>query len=154
MNPCPCGYLGDPKKSCRCTREQVQKYRARISGPLLDRIDLQIEVPALAKHLLINDDEIPESSANVKQRVIAAQTLQYQRQANLNALLTNDKLKMVCQLDKALQTWLHEALEKLQLSNRAYHRILKLARTIADLANHESLTLEHLAEAIQYRRLN
>lgn len=154
MNPCPCGYLGDPQKACRCTSEQVQRYRAKISGPLLDRIDMHVEVPALAKHLLIDSDHLPESSATVRSRVLPARDMQYARQNNLNAQLSNQELNTVCALDKSLQTWLHETLEKLQLSNRAYHRVLKLARTIADLKQQEKITLPELAEAIQYRRLS
>ncbi len=153
MNPCPCGYLGDPKKSCRCTSEQVQRYRARLSGPLLDRIDMHVTVPALAKHYLIDDDNHAESSTTIQQRVIPAQHYQHQRYNCLNAQLNNQQLKAVCKLSKSLQTWLHDSIEQLHLSNRAYYRILKLARTIADITACESITKEHLAEAIQYRRV-
>lgn len=154
MNPCPCGYLTDPKKSCRCTSEQVQRYRARLSGPLLDRIDMHVEVPALAKHFLIHQDSTAESSATVKTRVLDARKLQTARQDILNAQLDHQALKAICVLDTELRTWLHNAIEKLNLSNRAYYRILKLARTIADLANTNEIRQVHLAEAIQYRRLN
>ncbi len=153
MNPCPCGYLGDPKKACRCTSEQVQRYRGRLSGPLLDRIDLHLEVPALAKHYLIDNKQASESSAEVKQRVLPARDRQQKRQQQLNAQLSNQALNEVCPLDKNLQIWLYNTIEQLNLSNRAYHRILKVARTIADLENKEKISQENLSEAIQYRRL-
>tara|TARA_R110000868_G_scaffold10639_3_gene51592 strand:- start:10012 stop:11526 length:1515 start_codon:yes stop_codon:yes gene_type:complete len=155
MNPCPCGYMSDPKKACRCTQEQVQRYRARLSGPFLDRIDMQVEVPPLPKDFFRTlHDETPEDSTTVRERVIAAHNVQLQRNKKVNAALMGKQLDTVCQLGSTEQDFLHDTIEQLNFSARAYHRILKVARTIADLAGKDKIELTHLSEAINYRRLD
>jgi magnesium chelatase family protein len=151
MNPCPCGYLGHPSGRCRCTPEQVSRYRGRLSGPLLDRIDLHVEVPALPEHDLI-DAPPGESSAVVRERVIAARDRQLARQGKANAALGNTEIDAWCQLDAAGTALLRQAIARLNLSARAYHRVLKLARTLADLAGEARIATPHVAEAVQYRR--
>ncbi len=157
MNPCPCGYLGDAKHECRCTPTQVQRYRARISGPLLDRIDLHIEAPALSISDLRNEKP-GETSAAVRERTQAARTLQQTRFAGSktmsNARMTHAQIRKHCVIDATLGDLLQQAMEQLQLSARAYDRILKVARTIADLAHAEKIEAPHLLEAIQYRSLD
>ncbi len=153
MNPCPCGYLGDPRHSCRCSGEQVARYRARISGPLLDRIDLQVTVPAVSPDTL-TDSPPGESSDKVGARVAAARRAQHQRQGGVNVALTGTALDRHCALDDASRQLLRQATEKLGLSARGYHRILRVARTIADLAGNDRITAAHLTEAIGYRRLD
>ncbi len=150
MNPCPCGYLGDPDGDCHCSDEQVQRYRARISGPLLDRIDLQVQVPRLQWAEL--DGEPGESSHCVRRRVLAARSRQQQRGC-LNATLPLQQLQRVCSLDPPDKAILHRAANHFRLSPRAVHRILKVARSIADLAQDESIRTAHLHEAISYRCL-
>lgn len=151
MNPCPCGFLGDPHGRCRCTSEQIQRYRSRVSGPLLDRIDLQVEVPRLEYRELQGPGGEP--SARVRLRVAAARTRQLERAGRVNALLDNRALERVCRLGEPDQSLLRQAMERFQLSARAYHRILKVARTIADLDAATEIATPHLAEALQYRRL-
>jgi magnesium chelatase family protein len=151
MNPCPCGYLGHPNNKCRCTPDQVTRYRARISGPLLDRIDLHIEVPAL------REDELTaaasgESSDIIRSRVEAARQRQQARQNKANAQLGSQEVDLHCSPDEAGTVLLKQAISRLNLSARAYHRILKVARTIADLASESHVKSQHVAEAIQYRR--
>ncbi len=149
MNPCPCGFLGDPR--CRCTPEQVARYRGKLSGPLLDRIDLMIEVPAVPEADLIARGG-GESSAVVRQRVIAARERQLERQGKENAHLSPDEIDRHCLPDSAGAALLKQAMQRLELSARAYHRILKVARTIADLAGAALIHGPHIAEAIHYRR--
>ncbi|MDP2829424.1 MAG: YifB family Mg chelatase-like AAA ATPase [Sulfuricellaceae bacterium] len=151
MNPCPCGYLGHPNGKCRCTPDQVSRYRAKISGPLLDRIDLQIEVPALPEHDLMNASP-GESSEAIRLRVNTARQKQLARQGKPNALLNTHEVDQYCQPDDSAVALLRQAISRLDLSARAYHRILKTARTIADLANQDQITSAHIAEAVQYRR--
>ncbi|HQR04454.1 MAG: YifB family Mg chelatase-like AAA ATPase [Proteobacteria bacterium] len=151
MNPCPCGYQGHPGGKCRCTPDQVARYRGRLSGPLLDRIDLAIEVPALA------DTELQarsggESSITVRERVIAARTRQMARQGKPNARLESAEIDSHCTPDANGAALLRQAIERLGFSARAYHRILKVARSIADLAGSTPILGAHVAEAIQYRR--
>ena len=152
MNPCPCGYLGDAAGRCHCTPDQIRNYRARISGPLLDRIDLQLEVPALATASLMHaPSERGETSAAVQKRVAAARARQLARAGCANAALTNPQIEAACALGAAEQRLLAQAVAHFGLSARAYHRILKVARTIADLADSDAIAAVHLSEAIQYR---
>ena len=157
MNPCPCGYLGDPKHECRCAPAQIQRYRARISGPLLDRIDLHIEAPALSITEL-RSDRAGESSAAIRERVKQARQTQLIRfrgtKLTANSRMPPSQLKIFCALDSALGDLLQQAMEQLSLSARAYDRILKVARTIADLAGSDRIASPHLLEAIQYRSLD
>lgn len=151
MNPCPCGYLGHKSNRCRCTPDQIQRYRGRISGPLLDRIDLLVEVPALTEDELLAPAQ-SESSAVVRARVEAAAQRQSGRQGKPNSRLDPGEIDAHCPIESPAQQLLRQAIERLHLSPRAYHRILKVARTIADLAGNGSITSPHVAEAIQYRR--
>jgi magnesium chelatase family protein len=155
MNPCPCGYLGHPTGRCRCTPDQIARYRGRISGPLLDRIDLQIEVPSLpADALPARPGQTGEPSAIVRARVAAAAARQRARQGKPNAQLQPREIERLCRPDAQGDALLKSAFARLSLSARAYHRILKVARTIADLAAAEELAATHVAEAIGYRRLD
>lgn len=154
MNPCPCGYLGDPRGKCHCSPEQVRRYRQRISGPLLDRIDIHIEVATNTREVLDTATRAGESSAVVRERVIAAQSFQQKRQKKLNCVLNIRELESYCLLKPDDRNLLLHAIEKLQLSTRAYHRILKVARTIADLDSSRSLQTTHLMEAVGYRKLD
>jgi len=152
MNPCRCGWLGDPGGRCRCTSEQVQRYRNRISGPLLDRIDMHVEVPRISIEEMHGRHS--ECSLDVRERVVNARASQLQRNNVLNSQLTNKQIDEVCTLEKRDRLLLENALEKLQLSARAYHRILKLARTIADMDEVDSISTRNLTEAINYRQLD
>lgn len=152
MNPCPCGYLGHPNGRCRCTPDQVTRYRSKLSGPLLDRIDLQIEVPALSEQEMTGLSN-GESSQAVQQRVEAARNRQLARQGKRNADLRPSEIDRYCSPDPAGKLLLQQAITRLQLSARAYHRILKIARSIADLAGSQTVSAPNVAEAIQYRRL-
>ncbi len=157
MNPCPCGYLGDTRHSCRCSPVQIQRYRARISGPLLDRIDLHIEAPALSLAEL-RAEKPGESSSVISSRIQKARDRQHARFAGTkissNARMTHAHIRKHCTLNPALGDLLQQAMERLSLSARAYDRILKVARTIADLAAAEKIEPPHLLEAIQYRSLD
>ena len=158
MNPCPCGRLGDPVDPCRCTPPLLERYRARVSGPLLDRIDLHIEVPRLPVTALAAEDGGGEGSAAVRARVEAARQRQRERLGSrgggLNARLAGRDVRRACHIGAAGQRLLQAASERLGLSARAYTRILRVARTIADLAGEMEITTAHLAEAIQYRSLD
>ena len=155
MNPCPCGFLGDKEKQCTCTDYQIQKYKSRLSGPLMDRIDLQVEVPRLTAEELINTKQAGESSADIRKRVVNARKIQYERYKNekilTNSDLTSKLIPKYCPIDKASEQILKMAAVKYQLSGRKYDRILKLARTIADLDNSENITSMHITQALQYR---
>jgi magnesium chelatase family protein len=157
MNPCPCGHLGDPRHDCGCTYPQIQRYRSRVSGPLLDRIDLQVEVPALTLGELKNGPG--ESTERVAARILAAREIQQRRLDGtaaipVNAAMTDGILRRHCRMEDAAQKLLDAAFEKLGLSARAMTRILKVARTIADLAGAEPIGAAQVAEAIQYRSLD
>jgi magnesium chelatase family protein len=152
MNPCPCGYLGDPSGRCRCTGEQIRRYRGKLSGPLLDRIDLHVEVPRLGFQEL--EGPAGERSTIVRERVMRSRIVQLKRGHTLNSGLDNRQLDAVCVLKKADRLLLHQAMQRLQLSARAYHRILKIARTIADLGDSPDIETVHLGEALGYRTLD
>lgn len=155
MNPCPCGYLGDKEKHCTCTEYQINRYRAKLSGPLLDRIDIQIDVPRLTTEELLNTNSNAESSAEIRKRVINARKIQKERYKNTgiltNSQLTADMVKKYCQIDNASTEILKLAVAKYQLSGRRYDRVLKLSRTIADLDNSEIIKTKHITQALQYR---
>jgi magnesium chelatase family protein len=160
MNPCPCGYFGDPTQECTCSLSMVSRYQKRISGPLLDRIDIHVEVPRV-EYEKLSDERLGEPSALIRQRVEAARERQRARFVGLkndgnstlqcNADMGPAEVRLFCQVDAAGKSLLKAAMQQLGMSARAYHRILKLARTIADLAGSESIETTHLAEAIQYR---
>lgn len=155
MNPCPCGYLGDPNGRCNCSMDQVTRYRSRISGPLLDRIDMQIEVPRLPTDQLIQARRSNNtSSAEVRKRTSQARQRQLKRSGCPNHALNNHQISQFCSLEADGQKLLRHACEQLGLSARAYHRILKLARTIADLADSKPIDCTHLSEAINYRKFD
>ncbi len=151
MNPCPCGYLGHPHKPCRCTPESIARYRSKISGPLLDRIDLTIEVPSLSAAELMQQ-EAGESSADVLARVNAARQTQYARQGKVNAALSVTELDDSAMVSKEAKQALGELLEKLSLSARSFHRIMRVARTLADLAGDETVGRTHVLRAVSFRR--
>ncbi|MDF3836022.1 YifB family Mg chelatase-like AAA ATPase [Cupriavidus basilensis] len=151
MNPCPCGYLGHPSRPCRCTPDQVLRYQSRLSGPLLDRIDLQVEVPAQDQQEML-DGPPGESSADVRQRVLAARGRQQARQGKPNAALSGREIDLHCPLTPEAQALLRGAMTKLAWSARAYFRVIKIARTVADLEGAGPLQPGHVGEAIQYRR--
>lgn len=150
MNPCPCGYLGHPSARCRCTPDQIARYRGRLSGPLLDRIDLTVVVPPLTEHELRAGPG--EASVEVRQRVCAARALQQRRQGKPNQRLEAADIDRHCPLDDAAHALLAQAMNRLRLSARAYHRCLKVARTIADLNGREVIAANEVAEAVQFRR--
>ena len=158
MNPCKCGYFGDPKRECRCGPNDVQRYRDRISGPLLDRIDIHVEVPAV-QYQDISSKTPGESSAALRERVTKARSIQRERFAKspkvrCNSRMGTQLLKRHCALDEAAEGMMKMAMTELNFSARAYDRILKVARTIADLAESESILADHVGEAIQYRTLD
>jgi len=159
MNPCPCGYYNHPEKECTCPPGAVQKYLNKISGPLLDRIDLHVEVTPVAFSELSNTNSKGEDSADIRQRVINARDIQTERYKNnpgmyANAQMSSKQLREICVINQAGEALLKRAMERLNLSARAYDRILKVSRTIADLAASADIKAEHLAEAIQYRSLD
>lgn len=157
MNPCPCGNFGDPTKDCSCSPPKIQSYLGKISGPLLDRIDLHVEVPAV-KYQDLSSKRDGEPSKSIRQRVIKAREIQQKRfeksHSFKNADMTSQEIKKYCELDSASQDLLKLAMSRLGLSARAYDRILKVSRTIADLSNSENITTQHISEAIQYRSLD
>jgi len=154
MNPCPCGWAGDPSGRCRCSLDTIQRYRARLSGPLLDRIDLHLAVPRLAPREMRGDAPRGEPTAPVRARVIAAREFQIRRAGKTNAQLSQSETERHCRLGDADQNLLERAMDALQLSARAMHRILRVARTIADLDSSEHIRTPHIAEAIGYRQLD
>lgn len=154
MNPCPCGYLTANNNRCSCSTLQIQRYRHKLSGPLLDRIDLQVEVPTPPFFLNSTTKQTPECSTSVRQRVINARKRQLRRQQNINVKLSPADINLYCKLSDANINFLQNIIERFQLSPRAYTRILKLARTIADLAKIDHIEDEHLEEALSYRALD
>jgi magnesium chelatase family protein len=154
MNPCPCGYHGDPVKECTCSMSMVKSYQKKISGPLLDRIDIHVEVPRVPFEKL-SSQRTGEPSATVRARVEAARTIQRNRFESTNLQTNSDmgpaEIRQFCPLDETSTNLIKAAMQQMQLSARAYHRILKLARTITDLAGSEQIQTPHIAEAIQYR---
>ncbi|MCW5839267.1 MAG: YifB family Mg chelatase-like AAA ATPase, partial [Anaerolineales bacterium] len=154
MNPCPCGYYGDPLRACTCAPSTVTRYQKRLSGPLLDRIDIHVEVPRVDYEKL-SDERLGESSAAVRARVEAARRIQHTRFAGLPAHTNADmgvaEVRRFCELDADGRALVRAAMAQMQLTARAYHRVLKLARTIADLAGAQNVAPQHLAEALQYR---
>jgi len=157
MNPCPCGYFSDPKHECRCSYQQIHRYRSKISGPLMDRIDIHVEVPAVPHRDLMGKFN-SESSENIRNRVSAARKHQSKRFARskiyCNAQMNSRHIKNYCKIDDASCNLLESAIDKLGLSARAYNRILKIARTIADLEAENDIKIDHISEAIQYRSLD
>lgn len=151
MNPCPCGYLGHPTHHCRCTPEQIARYQGRISGPLLDRIDIQIQVTVVPQEALLAQGD-GETSCEIAARVAQAYRYQISRQGKPNSALQPAEIDALCAPSTAGQQMLQKAMQRLNWSARATHRVLKLARTIADLAQEERVQENHIAEAIQYRR--
>ncbi len=152
MNPCPCGHWGNPNEQCRCSPTQIRNYRNRLSGPFLDRIDLHIQVPALKKEILTTTDMLPpETSATIRARVIIAQKKQQERQGKNNASLSGEPLEKYCVLGTKETQLVDTAIQRLKLSARSYHRILRVARTLADLDNIENIGIKHLSEALSYR---
>jgi magnesium chelatase family protein len=154
MNPCPCGYYGDPVKECTCTPGMISRYQKRVSGPLLDRIDIFVQVPRIDYDKLA-DDRLGEESEKVRSRVEQARSVQRERFKDThlacNAEMTPVEVREVCRVQPEAQSLLRTAMNQLVLSARAFHRVLKLSRTIADLAHAETITASHLAEALQYR---
>jgi magnesium chelatase family protein len=158
MNPCPCGYYNHPEKECVCGPGIVQRYLNKVSGPLLDRIDLHVEVTPVSFDQMTSNRK-SESSLAIRERVVKAREIQKARfettpEVFNNAMMGSTKVKEVCQINSAGKVLLKTAMERLGLSARAYDRILKVSRTIADLAGVENIKIEHLAEAIQYRSLD
>ena len=155
MNPCPCGFLGDVEKHCTCTEVQIQRYKSRLSGPLLDRIDLVINIPRLTTDELLNINEDSEPSSEIRKRVISARKIQIERYKDegilTNAELNSNLIEKYCKLDEQSQNLMKMATSKYKLSGRKYARILKLARTIADLSNAKDIEMVHLSQALQYR---
>ncbi len=152
MNPCPCGYAGDQRRACRCSPGQIERYQTRISGPLLDRIDLFVDVPRLTREELRGGGEHAESSEEIRSRVAAAREVQISRQGVPNATLAGRRLRETCALEGDVEALFARAIDRMGLSGRAHDRVLRVARTVADLAGEEEISLEHVAEALNYRR--
>ena len=157
MNPCPCGNLGSKRKACTCSPNEVKRYLGRISGPLLDRIDIQVEMDAVSLDEIESSQE-QEDSRTVRQRVLAARKLQQDRYAELgifcNAQLDQQGIERFCQMEPQAKTLLHQAVERFHISMRTYGRIRKVARTIADLSGHDIIQTSDVAQAIQFRNVD
>ena len=157
MNPCPCGYLGDRKRECECSISKIRSYRTRVSGPLLDRIDIHIEVPRLTRDELMGEASATETSADIRSRVLDAREVQTRRfgdSATLNSRMTARQMKTMCRLSKEIEDWLGRVIDRLSLSARGFDRVIRIARTVADLADREDIALADVAEAVQYRVLD
>ena len=155
MNPCPCGYAGSPRDNCRCSHQQIQRYLNKLSGPLLDRIDMQVEVPSLPHEVLSSRSiDNQQQSTTVKERVIAARARQQARQGKCNRELTVSEIQKYCILDANSERLMKQVVDKFNLSARVYHRIIKVARTIADIEELDSISSTHLSEALTYRCLD
>jgi magnesium chelatase family protein len=154
MNPCPCGYAGSPQKSCRCTPEQIQRYQNKISGPLWDRIDLHVEVLPVSAEVLQAPADSDFSTSAVQARVQEAWNIQKKRQNKSNAQLNTKELDLFAYMDEKSSLLLSQAMERLKLSARVYHRVVKIARTLADLSGVETIQSKHIAEALQYRKFD
>jgi len=154
MNPCPCGYYGDIQRQCRCSFDQIRRYRGRISGPLLDRVDLQVEVKPVDKSKLLGVEQTEENSEAILKRVLSARHIQEHRQGGVNAQLEVSQIKQQCGLAEPERKLLDQAMERLKLSARAYHRVLKVARTLADLDEEPKLQGPHVLEALGYRNFD
>ncbi|MBF0510046.1 MAG: ATP-binding protein, partial [Deltaproteobacteria bacterium] len=159
MNPCPCGYLGDTTHQCHCSQVQIQRYRSRVSGPLMDRIDLHVDVPAVPFKDLTAPAAGTETSQTIRARVERARTVQQDRlskhrRVTCNARMTSKMVQTFCAIDEKSSKLLERAVDKLGLSARAYTRVLKISRTIADLSQTDGITSEHILEALQYRTLD
>jgi len=156
-NPCPCGHYGNPKGNCRCTPDVIRRYLGKISGPLLDRIDMQVEVPLLSRQELTannsKQDQPEQTSAFLRRQVINCQQIQYQRQGKLNGQLQAGEIDQHCFLSATAKSLLNKALEQLNLSARSYHRIIKVSRTIADLSKETEIQSHHISEALNYRKM-
>ena len=153
-NPCHCGHFGNSLGNCRCSPDQIRRYLGKISGPLLDRIDMQVEVPFLTPQQLKQYESQPRKSSRQLQKEVAkAQQIQIARQGKLNGQLSSNELDVYCGLDNSCQQFLYQAIEKLHLSIRSYHRVLKVSRTIADLEQKPSIQIQHLSEALGYRKM-
>jgi len=157
LHGCPCGYFSDPKHACHCTYQQIHRYRSRISGPLLDRIDIHVEVPAVPYKDLLGESSA-EPSERIRRRVVAARNIQSERFAKTriycNAQMSSRHIKAHCRIDDASRRLLESAIDKLGLSARAFNRVLKIGRTIADLEGAADILVDHISEAIQYRNLD
>ena len=157
MNPCPCGYFADPRHACRCTAHQIRRYRSKISGPLLDRIDIHVEVPAVAYKDLMGQTRA-EASESIRRRVVAARRIQFQRfkrtKIYCNAQMASRHIRTHCRIGEDANQVLESAIDRLGLSARAYNRILKISRTIADLEAAADIQVDHVTEAVQYRSLD
>ncbi|MBI3999852.1 MAG: YifB family Mg chelatase-like AAA ATPase [Candidatus Omnitrophica bacterium] len=157
MNPCPCGFLTSPKRACRCTMSQIQKYHQKISGPILDRIDLHVEIPAI-EYKDLTSQISQENSAQIKKRILNVRQIQEKRfrgnPEKTNALMTTKEIRKYCVITESGKSLLERAMREFEFSARGYHKVLKIARTIADLSNTEIIGEEHIAEAIQYRTLD
>jgi magnesium chelatase family protein len=154
MNPCPCGFYNDPAKECICSQSNIQKYQKKISGPLLDRIDLYLEVPRV-KYQKLTKDELMESSKNIRNRVELCREIQNDRfkgtKVKTNSSMSVKDIKKYCQISDETKTFIKKAAVRFNLSARSFHKILKIARTVADLEKTEKIELKHIAEALQYR---
>ena len=153
MNPCPCGYLGDSRANCRCSQDQIKRYRGRISGPFLDRIDLCITVPPPPRNILLRQQDAQVSSAVIKAKVVGARNFAIQRAGKINAEMNNQEIIEFCQISDIDKVFLQNVIDKFNLSARVYHRVLKIARTIADLDGADLIQNHHLKEATTYRKI-